>query len=899
MRDALTRGATVVTANNRLARYLHRDFNLARAAGGLTAWATPDILPWNAWLDRLWRESLLAGGVAGSNALLNEQQSRFTWERVIREQTRGDPFLSRQSVARLAQRAWRSCCDWAISEQTLQEAATSHDSRQFALWAGRYRRYCLAQRWTDLGLLPELLGDDLRSGLLKPPAELLFAGFDVWPLQRQQFAEQFEAAGSRVVCLPVHDDVDIAAPEHATSTVFSDEQQELEAAARWARYQLENDANGTVAVVIPDLAQRAAQVRRTFLNVLEPGWQSPLAFAAPMAFARSAVPPVNISYGWPLYDSGLVHGALLALKLAVGRMDYRELGVLLRSRYLGGGSDERSGRARLDIWLRRRIGTEIELATITARAHEWAPVFAGIVERAAALDQDTSGRMVPGQWVSRVGDFLVAAGWPGDAPLSSTEYQASEAWHRLLVSFAACDQVLGSISLRQVIDILTGMAREQLFQPEGPDGGIQVLGMLEAIGQQFEAVWVCGMTSDAWPPVARPDPLIPLGLQRRLGMPDACEEDTRSRAIARLSGILSGATEARISWVQWHEDEQRDPSPVVERLPARDRKLLPASTTGPWRERMSGSCRLELLPVAADAAPGLTGAEHARGGASLLAHQAACPARAFVQWRLGAEEIEVPAIGINAAVRGMIVHRALERLFGLTGSPLAIAQMDEGQRRQQLEEVIAETLASYLPLGQPFIARLAQFERERLVPLLEQLLAYERERTPFEVIAREQSCQVTVGPLTLRLRLDRIDRLNNGAELVLDYKTGQFSLAGWNGPRLADPQLPLYATTSEAQGVAIMQINDSGIRVLGVGAEDLDVAGIKAVQKAFPNGPADWPALVDYWHRCLQTVATEFVAGDFRIDRRNRSLAEGPYTMLTRIRDLDEGVTGAVDDTGS
>jgi ATP-dependent helicase/DNAse subunit B len=43
------------------------------------------------------------------------------------------------------------------------------------------------------------------------------------------------------------------------------------------------------------------------------------------------------------------------------------------------------------------------------------------------------------------------------------------------------------------------------------------------------------------------------------------------------------------------------------------------------------------------------------------------------------------------------------------------------------------------------------------------------------------------------LRFDRIDRLNDGSLLVVDYKTGDDKPSKWNLPRPEDVQLPLYA----------------------------------------------------------------------------------------------------------
>ena len=45
----------------------------------------------------------------------------------------------------------------------------------------------------------------------------------------------------------------------------------------------------------------------------------------------------------------------------------------------------------------------------------------------------------------------------------------------------------------------------------------------------------------------------------------------------------------------------------------------------------------------------------------------------------------------------------------------------------------------------------------------------------------------------MKLRLDRLDRLNDGSLLVIDYKSGNVAIKSWELPRPDDVQLPLYA----------------------------------------------------------------------------------------------------------
>ncbi len=174
-------------------------------------------------------------------------------------------------------------------------------------------------------------------------------------------------------------------------------------------------------------------------------------------------------------------------------------------------------------------------------------------------------------------------------------------------------------------------------------------------------------------------------------------------------------------------------------------------------------------------------------------------------------------------------------------------------------------------------------EARRLSALIEQLVAIDRTRPQFFVESLESQETVPLGPLQLTIRLDRVDRLAGGARLVIDYKTGKrFSPAAWQGPRPLEPQLPLYAAASEADGIAVVQLSESGVRCVGLGSSAIDFPGIQAAR-----GPGDrdqnWRHAVAAWRRDLHSLATEFAAGDVRVDLDNIETASGPFAMLTRV----------------
>src|ERR1700733_11700119 len=81
IQQALARGATVLTANQRAARTLRRAFDLDQRASGLAHWQPPPILAWDTWLANLWHRLLLDGHA--SELLLNSTQEHTLWRAII------------------------------------------------------------------------------------------------------------------------------------------------------------------------------------------------------------------------------------------------------------------------------------------------------------------------------------------------------------------------------------------------------------------------------------------------------------------------------------------------------------------------------------------------------------------------------------------------------------------------------------------------------------------------------------------------------------------------------------------------------------------------------------------------------------------------------------------------
>lgn len=394
-----------------------------------------------------------------------------------------------------------------------------------------------------------------------------------------------------------------------------------------------------------------------------------------------------------------------------------------------------------------------------------------------------------------------------------------------------------------------------------------------------------GLHAEAWPTPPRPDPLLPLDLQRRAGIPASSPETHAARSARVMDSLLSRVGSCRLSCASSYDDRSCAPSPVLASLaPLTDFAETPRPAV---QERLQWSGELETLD--ADPAPPVGATEDVRGGSRLLQLQARCPARAFVELRLGAEEIPVPPLGLDAATRGKLLHRAAELLY----ARLSELGLEPGERDAlgEIDAAVGKALAAWSLSRHPLLPSLAEIEHRRLSTQLKELLRLEAVRPYFQVVATEQPGEIRLGSLQIDLRLDRLDRLGDDSLMVIDYKTGRPRPASaWSGDRLAEPQLPLYAIANQVDAIAFLQVNSDGIEFRGVSRSDTGIAGVRPVSRFSAGASQDWDALTRHWRRALESVAAEFAAGSFAIDRTDRDPAMGQFAPLTRVYSLPDEV---------
>ncbi|MGH8251438.1 MAG: PD-(D/E)XK nuclease family protein [Steroidobacteraceae bacterium] len=838
----LENGGLLLTPDLRQSRIFRRLHDRDRIAAGKRVWPSAQVMPLETWLQQIWRE---AGAMRGALPQpLPAIALRWLWRREAVGDMPG--LLDPAELGARARTSWLRLQAYGGRLEDLARYPMTRDQQAFVGWAVGAETGLRERGACDAADLARLLVES--DALPAPGPRLLLAGFRrMTPAQSALFAA-LAARGWSIERL----EPEVAA-DPPRQFAAADPESERGAMLACLRAQFELKPDGLHALIAPGLSQQRGAWERALAASLQPELELPAAGRHERVF--------DLAGGDPLSSQPVVESALTAIAALFGPMDAGIASRLLRSPYLSVVQNEQASRLRLDVELRRAGWSLASPPGIAARAAAgYAPQFAAAIAAAIAASTGPLQRTA-GDWAECFGACLGAWGWPGEVVLGSEEYQAARHFQELLRELAALASVAPEMQAPQALDELRRLTAAP-FQPESGEPAVFVLDGYEGSGVRFDSLWVSGLTAAAWPRPVTVDPLLPIEIQRRLGMPcvtaDGCVEEAR----AIIGHWRAQAGLLVLSWPQRENDMDADVTPLI---PADAIALAPPAPVA-TRERLAfAATALEAVPD--DQPPPLAGAI-ARGGARMLELQSHCPFRAYAQLRLGAEPLEEPEPGIDRRLRGTILHRALQRLWTRIGSQRALLRLDEGARETRISDAIDRSLAELLPAAG---AAATLLERDWQRRAIANLLELERVRPDFTVVETERELAGRIGGLELSLRVDRIDRV--GDELVvIDYKGGAIGNAPWRGARMDAPQLPLYAVLhpDRPSAIAVALLRAGEAAFVGISREAGVIEGLQpAARFKLTEDREDgfeWAEIKTHWYAWLERLAEDHAAGRAEVD---------------------------------
>jgi ATP-dependent helicase/nuclease subunit B len=838
---------------------VHRD-------AGDEIWPTPRVHDFAGWLREQYVQKQLTN--SESPRVLSEVEERELWRTVIDTADLGQDFLDPAGAARAARRARRTLREYDIPLRALIDES-SEEVQAFLSWNQAFDQRCRA-----LGCIS---ADSLLSSLGEPHSVVTWIESPQWrPVARQWLQRHGQplapqGLGSATVS-------QLAAPSPAA---------ELSAMADWAGSHLANEGF-RAWICIPDLGRRRPEV----VDALD-------AVLAPRRFGlRGEVDaaPYAVAGGTALAEYAPVRAALDVLAAGLGALSFARFSALLRAPELQDVGSDASAAAWLDVALRRRASSEadleswLDLAERTARSEGMDAVAA--VQRLRQSQRallDLHGAHPLSEWVSVWIAALEAGPWAMRSRWSSSEYQAAERFRELLASLAMADALLGTHSREAALRVLRRAVHDTAFQVQTGVPAIWVSGQLMDPWLNYDGLWVSGCNDEQWPAPIAPIALLPVRLQRQYGVISAGVESQMTLAVELQNRWQMRASQCIFSHADPGDGSRSAPSPLLPRNTA----PLPPLTLAPrphWRALLESAPQLECLWD--ESAPPVLHTERTRGVATLKA-QSLCAFRGFAETRLDAQPLEQPVPGFNERERGELVHHALEHVWSVLRDSSSLQALSAEAQHALLDEGAGRALAVVCKRRDPG-ARWRLRERVRLQNLLGLWLDVERARTPFVVEALEGKQAARFGGLDFNVRIDRVDRLLDGACVLIDYKTG-IAMPDWRGERPDNPQLPIYALLRPEGLVAVAYAKVNAAEPGFVAESERRDVFRPGSRPSQLEGMPNFAALVGIWSRRVERIAAEFVAGRAEVAPTLRACKNCGLKGLCRVpaaleepEDLDE-----------
>jgi ATP-dependent helicase/nuclease subunit B len=831
-------------------------------------WVKPPIYTLEEKLAEIWHafELNLAGEALSETIpiLLSKEQERALWTKIIQAEY-PEGFIQLSKIAGLAMQAWRTIHLWGMSDYFDDEQsyfARTEDAKKFIIWGRQFRDELKKNAFITAA---ERMGYFLNSlERLKHAVNnqaWILVGFDDLPPVYQKF----------LACVD-HTLLDLKQNKaKAYQLSFRTAAEEFEAVASWAA-ALVQKGEKNIGIVHPELALHRNKIEEAFLNAFHPDH----VYCAQKIISNA----FTLSAGTPLGSQILVKTALRICRLIQSKLSFSDIDFILRHGYIGKNGDQVSENLRIIQALKQTNKTiwPIDVLLKWLALQTESEYILSLFER---IKNALNGAVFLGQPIGLLSfteilkKYLVIFDFPGERVLSSLEYQIVDRFYKAINAFLQVDLILPNKKFTEYLTEFEVFLNFIPFQAESGVVPVNIMGVLEASGQLFSHLWVMGMNNEYWPGSPDPNPFLAYDLQREKKMPHASAEREYELSTKITERLKFSADRVIFSYSLYEEDKACLASDCIANIPVIPIGLIEKS------RQIAVSPKIITEQIEDNIAPKVEKNEKISGGTRVLKSQAACPFKGFAESRLilKQENNLEGVLGISAMERGILVHDILDKLWAELKTHQVLCAFSERELNALIEAKIRLSIELYRETDKNRLGdRFWKNEAINLQKVLMNWLILEKDREPFEVLLRESWQKIQIEGLTLNLCIDRVDVTTSNEAVLIDYKTGEISLASCFGDRLSEPQLPIYCLLEKEflpKGVAFGLVKPTGeCEFIGITYHENVFPGIKSIdyQKNYlaklgvecqSNLEKNtlWQSLLSYWQSILGSLAKDFMQG--------------------------------------
>tara|TARA_R110002124_G_scaffold128157_19_gene288708 strand:+ start:2904 stop:5588 length:2685 start_codon:yes stop_codon:yes gene_type:complete len=879
----------VLASTERVSRHLKMQAALLQSVAGKRSWFAKGkistVSQWieNAWLELLPDEQLLypvqelavVKNVADRSGLLPENQ------------------ISSTSTARRIAQAYSQFIKFKLPDDP-DRFKFKREYEVFWQWRALIKQDCIKNGAIFRAELPGRVLSAIKAGEISQPNKIVLVGVLFTNPAEMEIFDTLEAMGTEVVKLDI--DGEAASPKLVRAV---NQAEEFEHVATWVNKTLTPyietpHAAPSIALLVPDMRS----------------YQSPLIEALTMTVSpASLLPPVDgvearepwdVSSGATLGARPIICSAMAILSISQHRADQDTISRVLRSEWVGGHSFEGPKRALTDVWLRENAGLNMSGFDYLRALENGKPLCEDFVSRFKTVLKSQSavqGGMFPSEWAEFFTRTLETMGWPESESLSSANFQTLEAWEEALKLFRALDFQLGPCNYERAYMWLREIVDTRQFQPRlGHVAPVAIMSYTDAVGLNFDHVWILGASNQVLPLPADPSPFLPIELLSEAGVPEATSDGQLLKAQKLVEALLVTSNEITVS--SFEQDDRGSSAGGSELFGKWPDVVRGSDTWAGFEGNMVGS--LDRENYVEEIVPAMDDAELAEltGGVSVFKNYAHEPFFAFACNRLKASPFPQPSVGFDPRIQGTMIHLCLELFWKDVRTQQELLKLSSAELENKVHLVVESAGIQHLHrLSWRYGKQLIRLELARLKNLMASWLEVEKAREfPFEVLAFELRTEVDVFGVPLTVTLDRIDRISPPTgqpfQVLFDYKSGaNFKYNALNATSLKEPQLPIYATRvpnadlgiASIDGISLAQVNQKQMSYHTRSSRTAHLIEGRH-SKNDVDTPEAWKGQVAAWDRSLEMMATGFIEGIGDLMSINKSLPVGYDHLEPLIR---------------
>lgn len=830
--DLFSVDALVVTPNQRLAQTLIQQWS-AQQSTSVSKY--PDCYAFTVWLHNSFNQVIENTQATSHPILIDDLAAIRLWHKLITNHGQINASIT------LAERLYQSWCQCQAYRCPIEPSIFSynHQTQWFAKLAGQFEAHLQQE---SLIVESQLIEYICQYPHALPLKKIIFVCFDQFTPQQQFLFDCLAKEGIQID----ERDVNRKPTNQIGKVTLADTQQENQAWIDWLVKQ-HQQGKQSIAVILPNLQDCATDIQRLLRYQFKPD-------------------QFNISMGQSLLDYPMISQALVLMQPLSATYSDHDIRIFLTSPYIKGSHTE---------WLRRALLLESnrQLKQTTVPTEVWlsqieqsSPILHQLFQQLPSYPDQA----MPSEWAKCFHQRLLHFGFPGEYGLTSTLYQCYEKWQSVLLSYAQLDRVESPLKVTEALELLQTLLTRTIFQPQSTTASIQILGMLEAAGCEFDALWIAGLTDLTLPATGQLTPFIPIPIQQQKGMPYASQDKEYQIADKRLNRFIKSSHEFVVSYAHLSDDKPNMPSPLINNFP--DVVIQESSL----ENKANQAWQIYEDPATIPLQEG----ESIRGGSRILANQAQCPFKAFAAHRLAIQDSEKAVDGLDNREKGTLIHLILQTIWQQLESQDRLNAINS----EELEQLVNKTIDKCVPqvfkhLQTEFEQSVIALEKNKLKKLIINVLEEEKKRPPFQMTAVEQTCKYDFKQFSIHLKFDRLDTISeDGSKWIIDYKSTIPTGSPWLDDRPDDAQLLLYALLDQdIRTISYMQVQTGNIRHRGFAEHPPPINGITAAKKK------TWADYRLQWQSVVEELANEFAQGIVHPRPKKNSIClTCPYGQLCR-----------------